>query len=246
MTTAIPARGRGSPGPTTGPNWRAMWERMQSGGRREDSEEFLAREAQEKLLLMPTGGRLLDFGCGSADLLVYYLNVYDAIVGADFSASMLAAARERLARAGATNVTLLQADDRTVWERELGTFRCISADGVVQYFTLAQLDRFVGHAAAALAPGGAICLFGVLDPLLLLLWEGGWFGHDRHPAARAAGIGRAVARLVVRGALRRHRAFGLTCDRHDMAAIAARHGLRAEIVGSIYYPYRYHAVLSRP
>lgn len=227
------------------PDWKAFWSAQSSGIHRFETEDFLQREAREKLLHMPAGGRLLDFGCGSADLLVYYADAFTSIVGADYSPSMLAKARERLQRFGIRTIELVEADDRSVWDLGLGTFDCITADGVVQYLNRRQLERFVQRAAGALAPGGAICLFGVLDPLQLLLWEGGWFRTNVRLLERIVGVGRAAMVQAARRMLGRQRGFGIAYSPDCFVDIAGQSNLRIEFARSVYYEYRYHVLLRK-
>ena len=143
--------------------WKTYWKNKENGGHRWQEESFLKKEAAEKLYHLSDGDSLLDFGCGSADLLAYYAQQYSYTVGVDFSQSMLDNARIRLDSFGCGNTELVQADDNTIWEKVSGCFDRITASGVVQYLTMAQVDSFINAASKRLNPGGKIVLFDVID-----------------------------------------------------------------------------------
>lgn len=52
--------------------WSRYWADQTDGGHRTSAEDFLRLEADEKLFHLGEGDSLLDFGCGSADLLAYF------------------------------------------------------------------------------------------------------------------------------------------------------------------------------
>ena len=56
--------------------WQAYWATRSDGGHRSQAEAFLRKEAAEKLFHLGRGEALLDLGCGSADLLVYYADAF--------------------------------------------------------------------------------------------------------------------------------------------------------------------------
>ena len=56
-----------------------------NGVHRHNTEEFLQLEAQEKIFHMGPAARVLDFGCGTGDLLAYYARHYETVVGVDIA-----------------------------------------------------------------------------------------------------------------------------------------------------------------
>jgi len=226
--------------------WREDWAIRVSGGHRYGSENFLRKEAAEKLFHLGHGRRLLDFGCGSAELLVYYAKCFDSVIGADFSPRMLAAARERIALGGGGNVAFIEADDVSVWDAVTGDFDVITAGQVVQFLDREQFDHFVGHAAERLAANGTIVLFDIIHPILYRLFYLGIFGRHR-TVVHALG-----AALLTIGKRTVRRLRGLPPDVMGNAfapdhvrVVAAKYGFETEIVWSMYYEYRYHAILTR-
>ncbi|MEO6773412.1 MAG: methyltransferase domain-containing protein [Kofleriaceae bacterium] len=221
----------------TSPVWRDYWAERSDGGHRSQAEEFLHKEAAEKLFHLGSGAALLDLGCGSADLLVYYAGAFARVVGADFSARMLAEAARRVA-ARALAVELVEADDATIWDRVTGTFDRITAGQVVQYLEPAQLERFLQRARDRLATGGRVLLFDVIDPRIYTLSELGLF--EPRPALSRA---RRFLEVAVARLRRSSHEVGYRYAGYELARIAERAGFRCETVWSMYYEYRYHAVL---
>ncbi|MDT3440309.1 MULTISPECIES: methyltransferase domain-containing protein [unclassified Pseudofrankia] len=103
----------------------------------------------------PAGSRVLEAGCGvGAQTVILAANSPGAVVtSVDISANSVAAARERAARAGLTNVSFLRAD---LFE---APFPAASFDHVFVCFVLEHLVDPVGALAALrglLRPGGSI------------------------------------------------------------------------------------------
>src|SRR3989339_1877079 len=151
---------------------KEYWEEHKNGGHREQNEEFLKKEANEKLYHLGAGDSLLDFGCGSADLLAYYALAYKDLVGVDLSKSMLENAEKRIKSFGVSNkVTLINADDTNVWQKVPQRFDRITSGQVIQYFTLDQIDDFIRNASLTINENGKIILFDIIDPEIYFLKE---------------------------------------------------------------------------
>jgi cyclopropane-fatty-acyl-phospholipid synthase len=230
--------------------WRQFWASQANGQHSCQDEAFLQKEAKEKLFLLDGGESLLDFGCGSADLLLYFAGSYRALVGVDFSHSMLTNALRRLESHSVTNVTLVEADENSVWTMVPTRFDRITAGQVTQYLKDDQIAAFIAEAATRLTPDGKIILFDVIDPRMYRFWRAGMFRQ------RTLGL-RAVTRLVLwlvkfhlHGAIRvlRGRPADHYGRNHNPALFeqwAQRSGLTVEVVRSMYYEYRYHVILTR-
>jgi cyclopropane fatty-acyl-phospholipid synthase-like methyltransferase len=212
-------------------NWQGFWDGKTDGGHRSQEEAFLAKEAREKLFHIGEVENLLDFGCGSGDLTKYYADAIPRVVGADFSETMLAGARKRL-----PNVPLHCADDVTIWSKLTETFDVITVAGVLQYMKLWQAERFVGNARAHLAPGGRIVLFDIIDPRIYALVEMGLFPDKSFPSPRG------FASAAVNALFPSRRTIGYPHHPRDVKAAAASVGFATEIVWSMFYEYRYHAI----
>jgi cyclopropane-fatty-acyl-phospholipid synthase len=229
----------------------ALYARQVNGVHRYNTEEFYQLEAREKLFHLGSGASALDFGCGSADLLAYYAPQFDTLVGVDISDMMLARTAERLRQMGVANVTLRQADDLTVWpwlaERR---FDVITSAAVMQYFSPPQIGAFLANAHAHVAPGGRVVMFDLVDPRVYWPFKYGWFSAKPMNAAQVV---HALARSVKMLALGLAKALGmrpradLMGAAHHPAVIKAQAeaaGYSVNFVRSIYYEYRYHALLT--
>jgi len=231
-----------------GSYWHNFWQSKTNGGHRIQSEDFLSKEAREKLFHLQGGKSLLDFGCGSGDLLVYYTKAFNRIVGVDFSPSMLSKAEERIITSGYIDkVTLIQGDETDIWDRVPMVFDQITAGQVVQYLNTSALDNFIRQASLRLADEGRIILFDIIDPRIFYLFELGLFSKDMPNLIR---ILARMIHLFFHKLFRRFRKWplselGYSYFPAEIAAIAARYDLNAEVAWSMYYEYRYHVILTK-
>ncbi|AKB77150.1 hypothetical protein MSHOH_0667 [Methanosarcina horonobensis HB-1 = JCM 15518] len=225
--------------------WEEFFADKRSGGHRSSAEEFILKEAKEKLFHLDGGERLLDFGCGAGELLVYYAPEYERLVGADFSASMLEEAGKRIIEKKHENITLILADDKTVWEKLDSSFDRITAAGVIQYLTDEEVDNFIANASKHLNKGGKIILFDLLNPRLYPLWKIGLFSRDFGCWNLFRKIGFEVFTII--SAILKNRPkdiLGYTHKPCTIENIANKHGFGMEYVQSMYYEYKYHAIIS--
>ncbi len=121
-----------------------------------------AREQAIARLGLRLGQAVLDLGCGtglSLPILERVAGSSGRIIGVDVSPDMLARARERIARAGWTNVDLVEASADAV-ELPPG-----SIDAVLSFYThdIVQSREALGRAVSALRPGGAFVTAGVKE-----------------------------------------------------------------------------------
>ncbi|WP_440947116.1 class I SAM-dependent methyltransferase [Methanosarcina sp. T3] len=225
--------------------WEEFFEGKRSGGHRSSAEEFISREAREKLFHLDGGKTLLDFGCGAGELLVYYAQEYERLVGADFSSSMLDEASKRIRARRCENIALILADDKTVWEKLDSSFDRITAAGVIQYLTDEEVDTFISHASGHLKKGGKIIFFDLLDPRLYPLWKIGFFSRNFGCRKIFYKIGFEALTVVSASLKNRPRdILGYTHKPCTMESIANKHGFKMEYVQSMYYEYKYHAIMS--
>ncbi|AKB77569.1 hypothetical protein MSHOH_1086 [Methanosarcina horonobensis HB-1 = JCM 15518] len=227
-------------------SWEEYFSDKKKGGHRFSTEEFLTKEANEKLFHLNGGKTLLDFGCGAGELLIHYVPKYEKVIGSDFSRSMLFEAEKKILEQKYGNVDLILADDKTIWDELNLKFDRITATEVVQYFTPEQLEDFIHNASEYLNKDGKIVLFDIIDPKLYYLWKIGWFSHNFMSW-------NIFVRAYV-GCVRRILAFlrnqpgdiiGNSHSPHLVGKIAHRNGFQMECVKSMYYEYRYHAILSK-
>ena len=162
--------------------WKEYWNKQSDGQHDSQQEGFLRNESEEKLFHLAKGENLLDFGCGSADLLVYYAPFFKFMMGADSSKLMLEKAKERLSAFDfSNNVMLIHSDNHQIWNdiaTELGKdfkFDCITTGQVIQYLDKKETENFICNAVHHLTDDGKICLFDIVDSRTFVLWQAGLF-----------------------------------------------------------------------
>ena len=226
--------------------WEDFFKDKIHGGHRYSSEEFLSMEAREKLFHLDGGKTLLDFGCGSAELLAYYSLDYEQLVGVDFSPSMLGEADKRLRERKCDNINLLLADHKTVWENLNSTFDRITAAGVIQYLTFQEIDDFIGNASQHLNTDGKIVFFDILDPRLYPLWKLGVFSQNADGFKILCKAGFELRTRVSASLNNRPKdILGFAHNPITIQKIANKHGFEMIYVRSMYYEYKYHAIIFR-
>lgn len=232
--------------------WETYWASQTDGKHRSSSESFLKKEAEEKLLHMPKGESLLDFGCGSGELLVYYSQCYAYSLGVDASKSMLEVAEEKMAKANLKKtVVLLNLNDREVWDylrrhSPTKSFDCITAGQVLQYLDQNQVDNFIRNAVEFLAENGRISLFDIVHKRLYPLWKSG-FLNGSQPLCKALPRLALIKFRGLRNRIKRKPFFndGYLYLPEFFRELAEKYDLEIEVVNSIYYEYRYHVFLSK-
>jgi cyclopropane fatty-acyl-phospholipid synthase-like methyltransferase len=226
--------------------WAEFFANRRNGGHRSSSEEFILSEAKEKLFHLDGGKTLLDFGCGAGELLVYYAAKYEQLVGVDFSPSMLNEASKRIKERKCENINLILADDKTVWDKLEISFDRITAAGVIQYLTLQEIDNFIFNASKYLTKKGKIILFDILDTRLYPLWKIGLFSQDVDLWKISRKIGFEFKTIIL--AALNNRPIDILGVAHNPDAIrkiAYTHGFDVTFVQSMYYEYKYHAIVYR-
>jgi len=226
--------------------WAEFFADKKCGGHRSSAEEFISREAKEKLFHLDGGKTLLDFGCGAAELLVYYAPKYERLVGVDFSASMLDEASKKIRERKYENISLILADDKTVWEKLDSSFDRITAAGVFQYLTYKEIDDFVFNASNYLNERGKVVLFDILDSRLYPLWKMGLFSQDPNPLNILRKVGFEFKTMASASLKNRPRdILGYAHNPHRIEKIVTKQGFEMTCIQSMYYEYKYHAIISR-
>ena len=156
---------------------QAFWKDKTEAQHRHHDERWFRLYAQELLAIMPSGGTLLDVGCGAAQLTTYLAGQFDSIIGIDLSESMLAAGRARIANQ-APRVALVRSA-ATALPFASNSIDVILAYGVIQYFDTAALQRHVMECARVLRPSGKVCWGQIPNARLRRLWYAGALMNPR-------------------------------------------------------------------
>ena len=231
--------------------WKEYWNKQTNGQHRSQEEYFLKKESDEKLFHLGEGENLLDFGCGSADLLVYYTQNYKFCVGGDCSKLMLEKASERIKEFGFQNeIILLECDNSKIWENienKFGNdfkFDCITTGQLVQYLNKNQIEEFINNSLLHLKEDGKICMFDIVDSRLHELWKAGLFKTDSLNLSVITKLfyGRMCASLKN---FSKKPAFdlGYAYPPSFFMTIAKKNNLKVYCINSMYYEYRYHIIL---
>jgi cyclopropane-fatty-acyl-phospholipid synthase len=226
-------------------SWSEYFSTKKDGGHRYSTEEFLSKEAKEKLLHLDGASSILDFGCGAGELLIYFAPNYERVVGVDFSSSMLDEAKRKVDEKGFNNVLLIKASDKTVWDEVNASFDRITATEVLQYLTFEQINTFIENAAGHLNKNGKIVFFDIIEPRSYVLWKIGFFSKKvrywRLFPTIFMGLFDYVSVSLNRSPVD---IIGYSHSPYKIEEIATKHGFEMEYVRSSYYEYRYHAILS--
>lgn len=226
--------------------WAEFFADKRCGGHRSSAEEFILMEAKEKLFHLDGGKTLLDFGCGAGELLTYYAQEYEKLVGVDFSASMLDEAGKRVRGKKCENISLILADDKTVWNKLEFPFDRITAAGVFQYLTYQEIDMFISNASKYLSKGGKIVLFDIQDSRLYPLWKIGLLSQEPNPLNILRKLGFELKTMVFSSLRNRPRdILGYAHSPYKIEKIVNKHGFEMVYAHSTYYEYKFHAIIFR-
>jgi cyclopropane-fatty-acyl-phospholipid synthase len=227
-------------------SWNEYFSNKKDGGHRYSTEEFLSKEAKEKLLHLDGGSSILDFGCGAGELLIYFAPNYEKVVGVDFSFSMLDEARRKVTERRHENVHLIKADDKTVWDMVDEHFDRITATEVLQYLTFEQINKFIENASGHLNKNGKIVFFDIIEPRSYVLWKIGFFSKRVRYWRLFPTIFMGLFDFVSVSLSRSPKdVIGYSHSPFKIEEIAAKYGFDIEFVRSSYYEYRYHTIMSK-
>jgi 2-polyprenyl-3-methyl-5-hydroxy-6-metoxy-1,4-benzoquinol methylase len=118
--------------------------------------------ARNDYVLRIISGRLsssnfLDIGCGTGELAIAAGGLVTSSLGVDFAKEMIDICQANVAIAKQENVAFLC---KSVFDADLtsGSFDIISANGVIEYISLAELEQLLQLCIKLLAPGGSLVL----------------------------------------------------------------------------------------
>lgn len=226
-------------------NWEKYWSEKSDDKRADPTPEGIAKEACERLLHLGRGDRLIDIGCGTGKLTSHYTANFRECIGVERSPTMLADARKNLRDA---NVALLSGSVENVWDIVNGNFDAITMCGVVQYLSPNEVATFVMRAGKRLKPGGRLAVFDIIHSRKALLRMMGLGRHLQVPSRLeiVTRCGVVFARRAAWPLIARGRTFhpdGHIYTPEFFAVLAKESGMNINMPMSMYYDYRFHAIL---
>lgn len=196
--------------------------------------------------MLPSGGTLLDVGCGACQLTTYLAPEFDQVYGVDFSETMLLTARQRIERRGLTNVWVLSGTAQKFPE-VINNANVILSYQLVQYLTLADFSQHLHECRRVLSKGGMVCAAMIPNLALKDLY---YHGKLMPNEAQFAGqmrrwiylTRRRVVALFQRDLL--WDGIGNWFSQADIQRAANEGGFDVEFRNSWFYEYRFHALLT--
>lgn len=232
-------------------NWKSYWAGHEGPYHRTPTEKHFEDIAAEVLFHFGDGGKsLLDFGCGAALVLPLLAKKYEKVIGADFSPAMIKKAQINCKDAGLTNIKLIEADDKNIWQLLDGPVDNILVSGVVQYMKYDQVYTFIKSARDKLSDNGTLLLFDCIDPRLsFLLWTG-VFNPNKvlHVHEICVNLLKLCIRKFLKLLIDHKEPVTIIGNSHHPVRIklfAETCGYKVKIVSSLYHEYRYHAILKK-
>jgi SAM-dependent methyltransferase len=198
----------------------------------QDNEDFYGQYVKElKALLPPSCRRTLEIGCGTGALYPYLKDIFGDYLGVDFSERMLSVFRKRY-----PTLNLVCAEGSTYIAQ--GSYDLILCNSVLQDFDWNMTDRLLSNFSKMIAPDG-ICVIGMIPDLRL---RSGFVSNYLRNPPRTSVWWKNCLRYL-RHVLTGRDGVGSWYDALKFKKLAESFGFECSICGSMYYRYRFHAIL---
>lgn len=212
--------------------WTDFWSKQNTPLHAEATEAHYREYASELKLLLGSdwGSRVLELGCGNGALYPHLgFDRAECYRGIDISESMLDAFHRRH-----PGVKVRQGSAHDY--RDDQQYDLVFSNGLVQYFEPEMLAAHFENGRRMLTPRGRLICASVPWRMCRSMF---WHGSLRENARwnSLAGILLYLKRRLIAPGL------GHWYYRQEFEQIAAAAGFHAEFLGSLHYPYRFHAIL---
>jgi SAM-dependent methyltransferase len=213
--------------------WKSFWQSRSDPLHTDNSSDYYTRMAAELSLLLDVedGCHVYEMACGSG---TFYRRLgFDRThyVGVDYSPAMIEAFK-----AAEPLVNVSVADVRNYSPPE--KVDLIYSNGMLQYLSVADVEKMTEHCASYLNDGGSIVHAAV--PWKALRWQlfsGGL-------ALKPPSLARAMA-IYIAEVTRFKPSLGTWFSLQTLRQIANKNGLTVSFYGSHYYPYRFHVKMTK-
>lgn len=231
---------------------KRFWDRQVESRHREDSDHFYLLKAREHAALLSESDRsigIVDLGCGAGELLAHFARYARVNAAIDYSESMLARARERLAD---RRIELILEADVCARMAIAGQAVWTACGSVNQYLDeRAQKRLLVTFAANPKAR--SLYYFDCVDPIRYAVRSLGCdYSAEALPSLRAIAscVVRIGRQIVSGGAFRATRWLGSEAMGWGYLPVfwrreCERLNLQVNIVSSALYEYRYHVMVRK-
>jgi SAM-dependent methyltransferase len=216
--------------------WERFWSDKNRPHHRQDSPEHFRQLAGEIRLILEgplEDLQVLDLGCGSGSLFGPLGFLPENYRGVDYSDTMLDQFRQ-----DHPGITLKRGDAATYNDGR--TYDLIFTNGVVCYLPEEQFRSSLQNAQKMLAPDGVIFHGTVANVRLQTPFI---LGHPPYVPRTIGSWLRGLKPLVAAKVLRRTSMHWW--DARRLERVCAEEGFEARFYGSVFYPYRFHVVLTR-
>lgn len=215
--------------------WKDFWQDKSAPFHAEDTDEFYdAYSAEVKAILRGSWRKTLEIGCGTGSLYPHLSGIFGEYTGVDFSERMLDGFRRKH-----PGLRLFCADGSAYLDD--ATYDLIFCNGVVQNFSPTMMKRFIQNTARMIGSGGTVFIGMIPDKRLKYEYLSGYLRKDlRARPAWTTFLRYWRDRILGRDGL------GQWFDAVEFVRMAHEAGFDCRITGSLFYRYRFHAVLTRP
>lgn len=189
---------------------------------------------------------MLDVGCGACQLTTYLAPEFEQVYAIDFSETMLAAACQRIESRGLTNMRLLSGTAQE-FPKVIKSANVILSCGVLQYLTLADIGQHLLECRRVLSEGGMVCAAMIPNSALKDLYYHGSLIPSQFKTARGFRMWIELTRRRVVAYCHRDLlwdAIGNWFSQAEIEKVANEVGFGVEFRNSLFYEYRFHALLT--